>query len=61
MDDRIAMFEGRPQKYGSQIVENEKGQRVIYNLLDPAKVDQWRSEMDLNPLSDYMKQMGVEQ
>lgn len=61
MEDRIAMFEGRPQKYGSQIVENEKGQRVIYNLLDPTKVDQWRSEMDLNPLSDYIKQMGVEQ
>ena len=61
MDDRIAMFERRPQKYGSQIVENEKGKRVIYQLLDPGKVDEWRKEMELNPLADYMKEMGVEQ
>lgn len=61
MDDRIAMFERRPQKYGSQIVENEQGKRVIYQLLDPGKVDQWRKEMELNPLADYMKEMGVEQ
>ncbi len=60
MDDRIAMFEGRPQKYGSQIVENDRGERVIYQLLDPAQVDVWRKAMDLNPLSEYMKQMGVE-
>ena len=25
MDDRIAMFEGKPQKYGAQIVENAEG------------------------------------
>lgn len=61
MDDRIAMHEGRPQKYGSQIVENEQGKRVIYQLLDPTQVDQWRKAMDLPPLADYMKQMGVEQ
>ena len=61
MDDRIAMHEGRPQKYGSQIVENEHGKRVIYQLLDPTQVDQWRKAMDLPPLADYMKQMGVEQ
>ena len=59
MDDRIALHEGRPQKYGSQIVENDKGQRVIYQLLDPAQVDQWRKAMDLPPLADYKKQMGV--
>ena len=61
MDDRIALFEQRPQKYGSQIVENEQGKRVIYQLLDPEKVDKWRKEMELNPLADYMKEMGVEQ
>lgn len=61
MDDRIAMFEGRPQKYGTQIVENAEGKRVVYNLLDPSQVDKWRQEMDLNPLNEYIKQMGVEQ
>ncbi len=61
MDDRIALHEGRPQKYGSQIVENDKGERVIYQLLDPAQVDQWRKAMDLPPLADYKKQMGVKE
>ena len=54
MDDRIAMFEGRPQKYGSQIVEGR-----LYRLLDPEKVDMWRSEMDMQPLDDYLRQMGA--
>ena len=61
MDDRIALHEGRPQKYGSQIVENDKGERVIYQLLDPAQVDRWRKAMDLPPLADYKKQMGVKE
>ena len=61
MDDRIAMFEGRPQKYGSQLVEGDDGKMQLHPLLDPAMVDQWRKEMDLPPLSDYLKQMGIEQ
>lgn len=56
MDDRIAMFEGRPQRYGSQIVDGK-----LYQLLDPTKVDQWRHEMGLQPLADYLMQMGISQ
>ena len=55
MDDRIAMFEGRPQRYGTQIVDGK-----LYQLLDPAKVDQWRHEMGMQPLADYLRQMGVQ-
>ena len=54
MDDRIAMFEGRPQRYGSQIVDGK-----LYQLLDPDKVDQWRHEMNMPPLADYLMQMGI--
>ena len=54
MDDRIAMFEGRPQKYGSQIVDGH-----LYPLQDPAQVDRWRQEMGMPPLADYLKQMGI--
>ena len=54
MDDRIAMFEGRPQKYGSQIVDGR-----LYQLLDPEKVDQWRHDMGMPPLADYLMQMGI--
>ena len=59
MDDRIAMFEGRPQKFGTQVVEDAQGKRVIYQLINPAKVDQWRAEYGLGPLSDYKRQMGI--
>lgn len=59
MEDRINMFEGRPQKYGSQIVEDEQGQQVIYQLLDASKVDEWRSEMGMEPLDDYLKKMNA--
>ena len=54
MDDRIAMHEGLPQRYGSQIVDGK-----LYQLLNPDKVDQWRKEMGMPPLDDYLKQMGA--
>jgi len=60
MDDRIAMFEGRPQKYGTQFEENGQGQWVLYQLLDSSQVDIWRQEMGLGPLADDLKRMGVE-
>jgi len=56
MDDRIAMYEGRPQKYGSQIVDGK-----LYQLLNPDKVDEWRLDMGMQPLEDYLRQMGVTQ
>ena len=61
MDDRIAMFEGRPQCYGTQYVEKEQGKWALYELLDAKKVDQWRQEMDLGPLADDLKRRGIEQ
>lgn len=60
MDDRIAVFEGRPQKYGTQIRQDADGKMVLEPLLDPDKVDQWRQEMDMEPLIDYLKRMGAE-
>lgn len=56
MDDRIAMFEGRPQKYGTQIDGGK-----LYPLLDAERVDQWRHDMGLPPLAEYLRNMGVAQ
>ena len=60
MDDRIAVFEGRPQKYGTQFHEYADGKKVLYPLLDPDMVEQWRQEMEIEPLVDYLNRMGVE-
>lgn len=59
LEDRINMFEGRPQRYGSQVVENAEGEHVIYTLLNKDSVDVWRKAAGLNPLSDYAKQMNA--
>jgi hypothetical protein len=57
-EDRIAMIQGRPQRYGSQLQPGKDGRLALYPLLDPAKVDAWRAEMDLEPLATYLKRFG---
>ena len=59
LEDRIAMFEGRPQKYGSQLVVAADGTQTVYQLLNPKKVDEWRREKGMGPLADYLKSMGA--
>ncbi len=59
MEDRINMFEGKPQRYGSQIEEDEHGNPRLYQLLDESKVDEWRSEMGMEPLKDYLRKMRI--
>lgn len=59
MEDRIAMFEGRPQKYGSQLDVAADGTQTVYQLLNPKKVDEWRKEKGMGPLAEYLKSMGA--
>lgn len=58
MEDRCDMWRNRPQKYGTQMIRNDNGESVPYNLLDPEKVDEWRKEMELPPLKEYLEQMN---
>lgn len=58
MEDRCDMWRNRPQKYGTQLIQNEKGVKVPYTLLDSEKVDEWRAEMNLPPMQEYLKQMN---
>ncbi len=59
LEDRIALFEGKPQRYGSQIVEDSTGERVIYTLLNSDSVNIWRSAAGMPPLEEYAKQMNA--
>ena len=54
MEDRINMFQGKPQKYGSQIRNGR-----VWMLLDESKVDQWRAQVGMEPLSEYLRKMGA--
>jgi hypothetical protein len=48
--DRIAYFEGRPQRYGTQYDTGADGYVDVYRLEDPANVDQLRATVGLSPL-----------
>lgn len=50
--DRVAMNEGRPQRYGSQGTCID-GRQDIYEIENPETVDERRAEMGLEPLADY--------
>jgi len=49
--DRICINEKRPQKYGTQLDENS----LPLTLSEPAKVDQYRKEMGLDSLEEYIE------
>lgn len=58
MEDRVAMFEGKPQKYGTQLELGDDGKYTPYTLLDEKRVDRWREEVGLEPLDEYIKGMN---
>jgi hypothetical protein len=53
--DRIALYEGRPQKYGTQLWTSPKGWYAA-NLESPDKVDEWRASVGLDSLEDWIKE-----
>ncbi|MEN0111110.1 MAG: DUF6624 domain-containing protein [Planctomycetota bacterium] len=54
LEDRIAVGEGRPQRYGTQL--RTVGERLVPQpLVDEANVDALRAEVDLPPLAEYLE------
>jgi hypothetical protein len=52
LEDRIAMYEGRPQRFGSQWVDDPRDGRIRpWKLLDPERVYGLRASVGLGPLS----------
>ena len=51
MEDRIAMLEGRPQRYGSQWLDDPRdGRTRPWKLSDPERVNELRASVGLPPL-----------
>lgn len=51
LEDRIALFEGRPQRYGTQWIDDpEDGLARPWQLEDAGRVDEWRAGAGLDPL-----------
>jgi hypothetical protein len=53
--DRICLFEGRPQRYGTQSDWNERGEMEISDLEDEDKVNDFRREVGLEPLRSKIR------
>jgi hypothetical protein len=51
LEDRIRMFEGSPQIYGTQLETDSEGRVRPYVLEDPEHVEERRSKVGLEPLS----------
>jgi hypothetical protein len=54
LSDRIAFFEGRPQRYGSQSDWNADGKMQVYKLENPEMVNEYRAEVGLKPLENLV-------
>jgi hypothetical protein len=58
--DRSLFNENQPQKYGTHTRYNEQTKtEELYPLADESKVDQWRKELGLPPLAEYLKQFNI--
>jgi hypothetical protein len=51
LEDRIAMYEGRPQRYGTQWMDDPLDGRIRpWTLAEPERVNELRAEVGLGPL-----------
>ena len=54
LDDRIRVFEDKPQRYGTQLREGADGRPEPCPLEDAAHVEAWRADVGLPPLADAL-------
>jgi hypothetical protein len=60
LEDRIALGDGQPQTYGSQIGrDNATGKFYVRPLLDPDQVDERRAAVGLGPLAEYVRRWEI--
>ncbi|MFD2201052.1 DUF6624 domain-containing protein [Shivajiella indica] len=61
LEDRVQMFKGEPQTYGSQIVPDEvTGKMKVYEIREPEYVNQRRKEVGLGPIEEYVRIWNIE-
>ena len=57
LEDRIRVFEERPQRYGTQFDWDGNGVLNPYPIEDPERVDEYRASIGLGPLSEEAQEM----
>jgi hypothetical protein len=60
LEDRVLMRQGKPQRYGSQIVPDKAtGAWVLYEVEDPPNLDKRRASVGLGPIQEYLDSTGA--
>jgi hypothetical protein len=52
--DRLQLYQGKKQRFGTQIGQDKEGSPAVLPLEDRAKVEQFRKEIGLFPLTQYL-------
>ncbi|MGF7218224.1 hypothetical protein GGR92_004401 [Spirosoma lacussanchae] len=61
LSDRIALYENRPQSYGTQFVDDEQGQLVPHRLDDSIdRVNQRRQSLGLNTVQERLVELTAQ-
>ena len=61
LEDRILMYKGQKQKYGTQISMNHKtGAPEVWPIADEKNVDVRRAKLGLESLEEYAKNFGID-
>lgn len=59
LEDRICVYEGRPQRYGTQFAWDESGMMNPHPLQNPEQVDNYRQSVGLGPLAEKTEEMRL--
>jgi hypothetical protein len=54
LEDRIRMYEGRPQLYGTQFWPDASGENHPYDIAEPEGLDRRRAEVGLEPFGERL-------
>ncbi len=57
LEDRIRVFEERPQKYGTQFDWDGNGRLSPHAIEEPERVDEYRASVGLGPLDEKIQEM----
>ena len=57
LEDRIRVFEERPQRYGTQFDWDGSGTLSPHPIEDPERVDEFRASVGLGPLAEKIQEM----
>ena len=61
MQDRLLMWQGKPQIYGSQLTQDNKTNKMVFHPIeDEAHVDERRAAIGMEPLASYAKRFGLD-